>query len=89
MGLISKEVYAGLNGTSIKHFESLGYEIPRRKTDKYGKMSVPMFAKIKVKVEDLQEGSTVQVDVECDYCKKNLHMMTLLLQSIHMKMVLY
>ena len=74
MGLISKEVYAGLNGTSIKHFESLGYEIPRRKTDKYGKMSVPMFAKIKVKVEDLQEGSTVQVDVECDYCKKNLHM---------------
>ena len=31
MGLISKEVEVVLNGSNIKYYESLGYEIPRRK----------------------------------------------------------
>jgi len=68
--LITKEVYAGLAYKTIKHFEGKGYKIPRRISQ--GKNSVKQGTKIKVKVEDLPEGSGALVDIECDGCGKLL-----------------
>ena len=71
MGITNKYVYVGLNGKTIKYYENLGYEIPR-KIDKYDRITVPKKSKIKVKVKDLQKGSHVLVDVKCDYCEEIL-----------------
>ena len=71
MGLITKEVEVGLGGRNIKHFENLGYEIPRSIGTK-GKLIVKRGTKITVKVEDLPDGSGVFVNVECDGCTKKL-----------------
>ena len=73
MGLITKEVEIKLYSKNIKHFESLGYEIPRRKKNGKGKMCVPIDATIIVKTSDLMPHSPYLVDVECDCCKKNLN----------------
>jgi len=67
MGLITKEVEIVLSPRNIKHFESLGYEIPRRK-DKWGKLTTPKGTIIIVNVKHLQDGSKVCIDVECDCC---------------------
>jgi hypothetical protein len=64
--LLSKEVEVKLNGKKIKHYESLGYVLPKRKT-KDG-MRVPKNAIIKVKIEDIPLGSHINVNVCCDYC---------------------
>lgn len=72
MGLISTEVKIRLNGRNLKYWEDKGYEIPR-KLDSHNKMS---FSKkdgsILVKVLDLPRYSHVNVEVQCDYCKKNI-----------------
>lgn len=65
MGLISEYVEVGLGGNNVKYYESLGYEIPRKK-DKWEKISVPKGAKITVKVKDLPKGSHTKVKVRCD-----------------------
>lgn len=65
--LLTKEVEVGLVSSVIKHYEDLGYKIPRRK-DKYGILSVKSGTKIIVKVNDLPITSLVKVEVECDYC---------------------
>lgn len=67
MGLITKEVEVKLGGTNVKHFEKLGYKIPRRK-DKQYKIRYERGATIKVRVEDLQPSSNVEVELECDGC---------------------
>jgi hypothetical protein len=67
MGLITKEVEVGLNFKDIKHYENLGYIMPRRKT-KWGRFSIPIAAKIIVKVEDLVPSSHASVEVKCDRC---------------------
>ena len=69
MGLIGDYIEVGLNGTNIKHFEDLGYQIPRVK-DKWGKIIVPRGTKIKVKIEDLTQYSKATVSLECDCCHK-------------------
>lgn len=66
MGLLTKEVEVGLSN-NIKHYESLGYIIPRIKNNQY-KMVVPRGTKLLVKVEDLIDGSKVLVDAQCDSC---------------------
>ncbi len=71
MGLITKEVEIILHKTNIKHFENLGYEIPRRK-DVNGILKIPRGTKIIVKVEHLTDGSNTKVEVECDGCSKKL-----------------
>jgi len=71
LGLVSTEVWVGLNGSSIKHFEEKGYEIPRYK-NKNSKLCVKEHTKILVKIKDLSEHSNVKVDVECDGCGKKL-----------------
>ena len=69
MGLLSTEVEVTLNSATIKHYEALGYEIPRIR-NKHRKISVPRGTKIKVKFEDIQKYSNILLDVECDYCGK-------------------
>ena len=69
MGLLTKEVEVNLAGVNVKHFESLGYTIPRIK-NKYGEMVCPQNTKLKVKTEDLKLGSTCKVTVQCDECFK-------------------
>jgi len=71
MGLLTKEVEVGLNNVTIKHYESLGNEIPRIK-NRNGKWVTPRGTKIMVKVEDLKDGSHAKVDIKCDGCKKIL-----------------
>jgi ribosomal protein S27E len=72
MGLLTKEVEVGLCSQMIKYYEDKGYEIPRRKAN-YGDITTPKGTKIKVKVEDLLDGSnSAKVDVQCDECGKVL-----------------
>ena len=67
MGLITKEVEMLLTN-NVKHYEDLGYEIPRAKRG--SKFLVPRGTRITVKTEDLSKGSHYSVKVECDCCKK-------------------
>ena len=65
--LLTKEVESGLGGKNLKHYESLGYIIPRA-ISKRGILGVPKGTKLLVKVEDLLEGSTEEIECLCDYC---------------------
>ena len=67
--ILDKYVKVVLNSSNIKHFEKLGYEIPRHK-DKKGRMRVKLGTEIIVKVSDLTSGSHCLVNVECDICGK-------------------
>ena len=79
MGLLDKEIEITLNSRNIKHFEELGYQIP--KTEKIYRnkqrnnhicrrtFTVTKGSKIFVKQFDLMSGSSEIVDVECDCCK--------------------
>lgn len=59
--LLTKEVEVKLWGANVKYYNDKGYK------GKQGDI-------ITVKIEDLQHGSNVKVDVLCDYCKtKILH----------------
>ena len=69
MGLISEYVEVGLCPKTIKYYENLGYDIPRRK-DNQGRITMPRNTKIKVKVKDLHKNSKVKVMIKCDYCNK-------------------
>ena len=76
MGLISKEVEIRVTSKEIKHYEDLGYDIPKRKaspnnhSNKGKGLVYDLGAPMTVKVEDLLENSTAKVLVECDYCHK-------------------
>ena len=72
MGLITKEAKVGLTSTNLKHFESLGYNIPKHKS--WGRMTCDN-SKLIVKVEDLLPTSTAEVEVECDGCGKQYSLM--------------
>lgn len=67
MGLISEEVEVGLNSKNIKYYESLGYNIPRRK-DKWGQLKIPKGTKIIININDLQKGSSIKINIKCDGC---------------------
>lgn len=67
MGLITKEVEVKLDSASIKYYESLGYEIPR-KANKHGRIGVSQGTTIIIKVEDLKINSKVEVKTNCDCC---------------------
>ena len=67
MGLITEEVEVTIGVKNLKHYEELGYEIPKE-INKYGKLSYSYGAKIKVKTVDLQNGSSIKVLVKCDGC---------------------
>lgn len=69
MSLISKEVEILLVGTNVKYYENLGYLIPRSE-DKRKRLRIPKGTKIKIKTEDLPNGSNVEVEIKCDNCEK-------------------
>ena len=75
--ILTKEVEIKLNSNTVKHYESLGYEIPRKEASKsykkiYHKEYVYDFnTPIKVKVEHLTKGSKASVEILCDICLKN------------------
>jgi len=69
MGLITKEVEVVLTNRIVRHYENLGYKIPREK-DISSRLRVPKNTKIIVKVEHLTHGSKENVFVECDSCGK-------------------
>ena len=63
MGLISEYVEVKLSTNTYKYYEKMGYELPKKDNGK-----INWDEKIKVKVDDLQKGSCVEVLVECDTC---------------------
>lgn len=69
MSLLTTEVEITLNSKNYKHYEALGYIIPKH-LDKNNKWRITSQEKILVKVEDLQYGSAVLVRVKCDDCGK-------------------
>lgn len=69
--LITKEVEVELRGANYKYYSDLGYDIPKVK-NKYGNYTTPDRTKIIVKVNDLQKGSNVKVQVLCDICNINI-----------------
>lgn len=69
--LTTKEVEVGVAGINGKWFDKKGYNIPRR-INVNGINSAPRGTKIKVKVEDLPDGSGTKVNVKCDGCDKEI-----------------
>lgn len=80
--ILTKEVDVRVNSKTVKYYESLGYNIPKkiasynvRKTT--GKEYVYDCSKtFLVKIEDLQKNSDIKIDVLCDYCNKEIITMT-------------
>lgn len=62
MGLITNEVEITLNNRTIRWYENKGYEIPKYYNKKRCKYIIKSGTKIKVKVEDLTNGSTPIID---------------------------
>jgi len=71
LGLLTKEVEIGLGVKTIKHYEDLGYEIPKYKNIK-NQMVVKIGSKIIVSVNDLTESSNIKINIECDGCGEKL-----------------
>jgi len=69
--LLTLEVEIKVPHKTLKHYEDLGYTIPKYKNEN-GKMVVKKGTKIIVKVNDLTYGSGVDVIVLCDQCKINI-----------------
>lgn len=65
--IIENEVEIGINGRNIKHYESLGYYIPR-KIDKRGRINFTKGVKIRVKIEHLMKTSKIKVLCKCEDC---------------------
>ena len=78
MGLLTKEVEVKVNGYTAGYYESLGYEIPKKRAskltyEKYKKEFVYDTSKtIIVEVDDLPKNSDSHVNVLCDMCNKNI-----------------
>ncbi|MEI2465183.1 hypothetical protein [Niallia taxi] len=70
MAILEKEVWVGLSGNNINHFENLGYYIEKYKPPK-GKPCIKKGTKLKVKIEDLRPTSPVRVTKICDLCGEN------------------
>jgi len=71
MAILEEEVFTTVNSRTIKHYENLGYKIPRELNSK-GKPVIKRGAKILVKVADLPKRSVVEVTKVCDDCGSKL-----------------
>lgn len=69
MGLIIEDIEVMISSSNIKHYKSLGYNMPQVKR-KNGKTVTPRGTKIFVKSNDLMRGSSETVNVICDHCGK-------------------
>ena len=72
MGLVTEEVQVKISTNTIKYYEDLGYEIPKRKNKK-GKIAYALGEQITVNVKDLSINSKAEVHVECDGCGEDLN----------------
>lgn len=74
--ILTKEVEIRANGSNVKYYESLGYEVPKRKASKRiyrrtGKEYMYDLGKtFLVKIEDLPPQSTFTISAACDYCNE-------------------
>ena len=68
--ILDKTVLVSLSGENVKYYESLGYNIPRVtvKDGRKDRAVVRRGTKILVRIEDLQNRSKTNVNVQCDYC---------------------
>lgn len=66
--LLTSEVIITLNSANIKHYEDLGYKIPRT-IDKYGRKKIKKGTKMLVSINDLPQNSFYKVIYQCDCCK--------------------
>lgn len=75
--ILDEEILVSLYGINIKHYEKLGYFIPRgpAKDSHKHRYVVPKGTKIIVKVADLPDGSNEIVRCKCDYCNKEFDRM--------------
>jgi hypothetical protein len=67
LAILEKEVWVTLSSKNMKHYENLGYELPKTK-DKRGRLKVPRGKGILVKVEHISSGSNIKVTKICDIC---------------------
>ena len=65
--LITKEVEITLHPRNMAHYEDLGYEIPRYRYRK-GPWYIKKGTKLKVKVNDLPNGSPTKIKYRCSDC---------------------
>jgi hypothetical protein len=65
--ILEKEVWVRPKSSNIKHFENLGYFIPRYEFKK-GIFKIREGTRILIKVQDLQKSSMVHVTKVCDEC---------------------
>ena len=70
MGLLTKTVEIKINNKTYKHFEDLGYTIPRHYNARKKKWQISTGETITVNVNDLYRGSGVNVECQCDCCNK-------------------
>lgn len=73
MGLLTETLEVKINTNTYKHYEDLGYEIPRHYNEKKKKWVLSIGERITVKATDLYENSGEKVDCQCDNCKKIMH----------------
>ena len=71
MGLITKEIEVKLSPNTIEYYDNLGYAIPKV-LNKHNVLITPKSTIIKIKVDDLPDGSNAEVNLECDVCGKEL-----------------
>lgn len=65
MGLVKQEIDVKVGSANAKHYESLGYDIPRKENGRR-----IMGSYITVQIKDLPKVSGVKVSVECDICHR-------------------
>jgi DNA-directed RNA polymerase subunit M/transcription elongation factor TFIIS len=65
--ILSKTVFVTLNPSNIKHYESLGYNIPRQK-DNWNRLTIKLGTTIKVKIEHLLSNSNEKIYCKCNNC---------------------
>jgi len=74
--ILTKEVEVRSNGSTIEYYESLGYDLPKRKASmsiyrRTGREFVYDLGKtFLVKVEDLPTQSDITISAVCDYCNE-------------------
>ena len=67
MGIISKKAKLIVSNRS-KCYEKLGYNIPKRYSESRKEMVYDIGSTFEVDVNDLQKGTKVYLDYECDIC---------------------
>jgi len=66
--ILSKNVLISLNSLNYKHYECLGYTIPKYYDKSHKTYRIKNGTKINVKIEHLTNGSNVKVLIKCDNC---------------------